>query len=281
MTIVWPDNREDQIQIVRQVYSDIGTLERQYVPATITDIVSPTEDQLQTAWDSVYDGAPQYASKVAQLDTVNEVINDNYSAIPYFARTVPALQRNWVMLDSYEYQEGDPVVDYDSVVLSQDYEKLVMLIKINTDRAFLASYFNVTINSLVDSGYDTTTLSVDGNRDLTPTSFTNVNIGTTNFRMQSIGGATADRPSSTHVWLEFPFYSNPDQLVEMYGSVAAAISDMDSTGGDDYYQLMEHTLVYGYYATAPVAVTQLSLAIGAGFLPGTNVQIFGVNQKSS
>ena len=279
MTTEWPDSREDQIQTIRTLSSDIAGLERQYVPATIIDVDDPTEDQLQTAWNSVHNGAPQLSSKVMQLDSLNQRILNTYSAIPYFSKVFPTMQSNWELLDSFRQGFGDSAIDFDSVTLSQDFERLVILMKMQRKQAGVITNLNLRFNGVITALHDHTRLAVFGNRDLTAPGYDNAFISNAiSFNLSYVPAIDSDPYSSAQIYVEFPFYSNPDTPVEMRASIAVMSGDMDSSAGVDYYQYVAREELYGYHST-PANVTQINILTGAGFAEGTNFQIFGVNRK--
>jgi len=279
MTTEWPSSREDQIQTIRTLSSDIAALERQYVPATITDVDNPTEDQLQIAWSSVHDGSPQLSSKVMQLDSSGQRILNTYSAIPYFSKVFPTMQSNWELLDSFRQGYGDGVTDFDSVTLSQDFERLVLLAKVRSLKTGLRNTFNVRFNGVATALYDHTRLTVFGNRDLTAPGYDNAFISNaTSFNLSYAPAVSSDPYSSARIQVEFPFYSDPDTPVEMRSSIVVMSGDMDSSAGVDYYQYVAREELYGYHST-PANITQLNVLSGTGFAEGTNFQIFGVNRK--
>ena len=279
MTTVWPSSRADQIQTIRTLSSDIASLERQYVPATITDVAAPTEVQLQAAWESVHEGAPQLSSKVVQLDTSEQKILNTYAAIPYFSKVFPTMQSNWELLDSFRQGAGDPVIDFDSVTLSQDFERLVLLAKIRSLKTGVFNTFNVRVNGVATALYDHTRFIIFGNRSVPTTgSDPAVILDATSFNLSYIPAIDSDPYSSAQIFMEFPFYSNPDTPVEMRASIAVMIGDMDDESGVNYYQYVAREELYGYHST-PANVTQLNIISGTGFAEGTNFHIFGVNRK--
>jgi len=278
MVTVWPDDRASQIQTVRQLYSDVQTLERQYVPATIIDTSDPTETELNAAWDSVYDGSPQFNSKVSQLDSSEQRVIHDHVATPYFNKVIPSMQRNWELLDSFRQEYGGSPSDFDAIALPQTYEKIVVLAKLHSLDAGVSPNFEIQINGLSDAGYHFTTLAVFANRNPPTTGYANSYPGVqTSFDLSWVGGVDSDPPSSTRVWLEFPFYTNPDTYVELFGKYTVNMADKDNVPTTDYYLFNSLVHIYGAYFTTAVALTQLTFLAGTGFAPGTNIQIYGVN----
>lgn len=271
MTIAWPDNREDQIAMIRQLYSDISDLERKYIPATLFDNATPTQDQIRDSWDVAYDSSPLLYSKVASYKTDENLVDNIHISMPSFVRSWPVPTKNWNLLSSY-------LKDYDSAsadlvwTVPITYQKIALVMTIRTEDAASAPGLAMRVNGLSSANYFHQRSGVYNDGDGTG-GFSNASEKAATFwTLDWVAGALNDTPLSAQVYMEFPFYTTAS-FIEFYGR--SIISYGDKAAGDVKGILAANW--WGFMnATSQVPMTSITILDSDGFAPGTKIDMYGV-----
>ncbi len=268
MTIVWPDTRADQVEIIRQLYSDIVDLEREYIPATLYNNSTPSQAQIRASWDAIYDYSPLLYSKVVSYKTAENLVNNIHLAKPFFELSWPTPKKNWHLLSSYlkDYESASADV---VMAIPPIYQKIVIIGTIRLKEAGATPPLMVRVNGISSANYWYQRAGVY-NDGAGAGGFSNLAANAqTEWDLHWVTGDTNDTPLAAQIYLEFPFYTTAI-LIEFHGKFIAAYGERTTTT-----QGVTISNLWGFMNLAQI-LSSITIFDSDGFAPGTKIDMYGV-----
>lgn len=281
MTTVWPSTRAAQKTTIDQLMTDLRYLERKYVAATATTTEKKlASGEVRDAWDILYAESPVYDSRVLQFDPDAQLISGVYRAAPSFELVaLPPPDPAWTLIDEYYMGHEDTSPGLKAFTLPQTYEKIVITGNVRLSETSANPYATLQwrVNGSSATNYWDFRFQTYATDTGTSLAYAGDSSAKTTATILYSSTDNAQRYNSSSFMLEFPGYYLSSPAYTLHRETGMAWCDNPSTA---YYLGWLHN-GFGFFANAlgaPVNSLQFYATLNAAtaFLPGTNLQVYGV-----